>query len=107
MNRFDVLARRWNADLRPAYLPEGRSQLDFFPGVARIAFAQWLPPLDRNETIAVQFGHLELQHPCMRYVDALGCHWKGYLDRQAMKWAADYLVPDGVISALLNMVWVS
>jgi len=79
--------------------------MDVYPGVVRIQFSQWLRPWERTETLAIQFGHLELGHPMMTYLDRIEDCCKSYLDRQAMKWAADRLVPDQIIERALRESW--
>lgn len=104
LERFELLFHRHNvaAFRRPLHGP--KSILYTMPMGSVLNVDRSLPPVERNETIAFQLGHLELCHRGFRFLDAAG-PWKHHDDAQARHWAARYLIPDSVLERARREGW--
>jgi hypothetical protein len=78
--------------------------LTVMPMGAIIFVERSLSPVERNETIGFQFGHLELEHGGFSFLDALG-PWKCHEDSQARHWAARYLIPHAILDRARREGW--
>lgn len=105
MDRFALLLKKWNVEITSGYLPGARSEMLAAPGIARIVVSQWLHPFERNETIAIQLGHLELGHRCPSYLDLVGAWWTSWQATRARRWAASYLIPDELLEQAYRENW--